>query len=58
MSKPNKKKTQLLSYNFCVGGNTRVIWARNQREAIKRAETMWGKEAFPLFTNSKTFTKE
>ncbi len=36
---------------FQVNGQTRTIWARNQREATKRAEKLWAGPYSPIPIN-------
>ena len=38
-----KNGTVVRPYRFMCRGYRTTVWARNQREAIKRAEKIWGK---------------
>lgn len=42
--------TEVRPYRFQCNGHTMTVWARNQKEAIKRAEKIWGSGVpIPLF---------
>jgi hypothetical protein len=53
MTRPKEIKlsngTCVRPYFFSVGGFRMTIWARSQKEAIKRAKKLFGSNAIPQF---------